>query len=208
MSQIEMSVSDHLLGDARMAELGDACEALLLGEEGKFDPERLDVRRKRFCQYLGIGDSTFTGWIQAGRIPRAAAIAIVLHRTLRQRQSRIRELTRERLEPRVVVMDGKFAICEFGESDRGEIEGRLVATGISDQAVAHDMARRRSRRFDNVVEHAIQMLRLFEESDPDQLERVGEIANELENYTRRRNQLATEVLDCKPTHDTAGKVGP
>ena len=77
MSQSEKDfvIPDDFVADGRMAELGDACEGFLLDEAGKFDAARLDVRRKSLCQYLGVGESTFTGWVQAGRIPRAAAIA-------------------------------------------------------------------------------------------------------------------------------------
>src|SRR5262245_17886717 len=193
MSKNEVALPDDLLADTRMAELGDVCEGLLLDEKGKFNPERLDVRRKRLCQYLGIGESTFTGWVQSERIPRAAAIAIALHRNLRERVSRMRELARDRLEPRVVVVDGKFAICEFLEREDGAVEGHLVATGIADRAVAQDLARLRSRTFAGLVGSAIDQLHFYQESDPDQLEHVGEIANTVAAYiTRPRGgQLAS-----------------
>ena len=181
---------------------------------GKFDPALVDVRRKTLCQYLAIGESTYTGWVQAGRIPRAAAIAYTLHRNLQQRARRIRALKQERLEPRVVVVDDMFAICEFRENEHGEIEGRLVATGISDQSAAHDMARLRSRAFTDVLEEAIELLRFYRDSDPDQLQRVGEVADKLENFRDpgRLRRLEAEIFDLKRTQegsaDSPGKVEP
>jgi hypothetical protein len=197
----ELTVSDDLLADTRMAELGDVCEGSLLDPDGKFDPALVAVRRKRLCQFLGIGESTFTGWAQAGRIPRAAAIAFVLHQNLRRRAQRIQTLTRDRLEPRVVAMDGKYAVCEFVERDDGEIEGRLVATGIPEEAVARDIARHRSRAFADLQVRAIDALRNYRDVEPDVLDWVGDIASTLEEYNnpeQRRKRLA-DLLDAHLT---------
>jgi hypothetical protein len=199
-------IPDELCADTRMAEQGDVCEGLLLDANGTFDPARLGVGRKRICQWLGIGDSTFTGWIQAGRIPRPAAIAHGLHRNLQHRVRQIGDLRRERLDPRVVRVDGKFAVCEFVENKHGEIEGRLVATGISDQGVAHDLARRLSRAFADDLANAIEMLRFYQESDPDQLQLVGEIADKLEMYKDRHRIEAP--FDTKPEGNPPAEVEP
>jgi hypothetical protein len=195
--ELSLGLPDGLLADTRMAELGDLCEGSLLDQDAKFDPALVSVRRKRFCQFLGIGESTFTGWVQAGRIPRAAAIAFVLHRNLRQRVQRIQTLTRDRLEPRVVAIDGKYALCEFIERDGGEVEGRLVATGISEETVARDIARHRSSAFGDLQARAIDTLRYYQDTEPDVLDWVGEIATALEDFKnpgRRRKSLA-ELLD-------------
>ena len=44
-----------------------------LEEHGPFAPVR-----KRFCEFLSIGESTLTGWFKAVRVPRAAQVAYVL----------------------------------------------------------------------------------------------------------------------------------
>jgi hypothetical protein len=197
----ELNLPDDLLSGPHMAELGDLCEGYLLGPDGKFDPALVRVRRKRFCQFLGIGESTFTGWVQAGRIPRAAAIALVLYRNLRQQIRQIGRLIRDRLEPRVVAIDGKYTVCEFEERDDGEIVGRLVATGISDEAVARDIARHRSRAFADLQASAIDALKSYQDVEPDVLDWVGEIAADLEDYRKpgQRRMRLDEPLDPHPT---------
>jgi hypothetical protein len=207
----EFAVPDDLLSDDCMAKLGDACEAYLLDEGGQFDPKRLDVRRKRFCEFLGIGESTFTGWTQAGRIPRAAAIAFVLHRNLLDRSRRIRQLEQDRLEPRVVLVDGRFALCEFLENEDGEIEGRLVATGIPDREIAQDLARRRSGSFANLLSEAAVLLSDLHDNHPELLGRLEDVANALEDYrdpTRKRERRkALQKLIDEPTDEGAGAGG-
>jgi hypothetical protein len=184
MPKYEVStIPDDQLADARMAELGDRCEEILLGEDGEFDPARITVRRKSLCQFLGIGESTFTGWVQAGRIPRAAAIAFVLHRNLQERAQRIRRLTADRLEPRVVAIDGKFAVCEFVEKD-GEIEGHLVASEIAEEAVARDIARHRSRAFADLQLAAVDELERMNEMDPDEWAWAGNLADKLKQFRK------------------------
>lgn len=84
--------------------------------------------RKALCEYLGIGESTLSGWIKDGRIPRMAKNAIVL---LKAQQMLAAEVRRLRVNDLFVVRAGDhYQVCELNEDDDGESVGRVLADNI------------------------------------------------------------------------------
>lgn len=85
--------------------------------------------RKTLCEYLGIGESTLSGWIKDGRIPRMAKNAIVL---LMAQQQLAAEVRRLRASDLYVVQSGDhFLVSELREDDDGELVGRVLADHIA-----------------------------------------------------------------------------
>jgi len=97
--------------------------------------ERNPFDRKRLCEYLGIGESTLSGWLKEGRIPQMAKNAFVLlgaHRLLAREVRTLRaQLDEVRAKDFKVVRIGEhFQVCEFEEDEEGEVVGRVVAERI------------------------------------------------------------------------------
>lgn len=178
--------------DGSMEEVGNICERALMSDQGETDFSFIGSpggpSRKQFCQFLGIGESTLTGWMQAKRIPRAAAIALVSYWNLKERAGTIKRLVKEKAHPRVIAMDGKYAVCEFGKGEDGEPEGRIIAQGIPDYGIARAMARSRSVEFHKLLKSAANRLHEYYEIEPSQLDYVHELKHDLD----RDYQLATD----------------
>lgn len=50
------------------------------------------LRRRDFCDFLGIGESTLSAWLQAGRIPQSAAIAYVMYSAMNTQSKKLNEM--------------------------------------------------------------------------------------------------------------------
>jgi hypothetical protein len=118
--------------------------------------------RKGLCEYLGIGESTLSGWIKEGRIPRMAKNAIVL---LVAQQLMAAEVRRLRGNDLYVVRSGdRFQVCELREDEEGEPTGRVLADNIGSIEDARLLAsgRRALRVIDQVrnsgvIEYALEI---------------------------------------------------
>ena len=187
-------ISDSAFGGRSMEEIGDVCEGTLATDSGDSDfsfvgshPGALHSR-KEVCRFLGIGESTLTGWMQAKRIPRTAAIALVLYWNLEERIKRLNRLEQEQSDPKVIAMDGKYAVCEFYDEREGECDGKIIAQSVPDVGTARAISRFRSAAFLQLLKRSADRLHEYYEIDPDQLEYVRELTNELD----RDHQLATD----------------
>ena len=129
-------------------------DALLdeLEEHGPFAPSG----RKKLCQYLDIGESTLSGWLKEGRIPRMAKEAYVLLVVLILLQDEVKSLRRAAKDPKIVKMDGKYCVLRFVEDDFGGLFEPL-AREITDEATARKLAG--SVRRDRLLQEAQQVVR-------------------------------------------------
>ncbi len=83
--------------------------------------------RRGLCDFLDIGESTLSGWIKEGRVPRMAKNAIVL---LAVQQRLARQLNVVINYPKVIRRGEQFDVVELREDEEGEITGRVIATQI------------------------------------------------------------------------------
>lgn len=148
----DLVVPDEVFSKTDIVGFGDICEGMLLDESGKLNVEQLGaVPRKTLCQFEGVGDSTVTGWLQAGRMPRAAALAYVLYWNVKHRVAEIEHLKRKLLDPRVLHISGKvegeYAVFGFRERSDGELEGFKLAGDVTHFGDALYIARSRSSDF-------------------------------------------------------------
>jgi hypothetical protein len=179
-----------------MVEIGDLCEALMLTSDGRFDTSVLEhISRKRFCQFLGIGESTLVGWIQTGKIPRAAAIAFVLYQNLLERSREAQALTLASLEPRVISQNGKFAVCEFKKRDDNELEGHIVASEIANFGTAYALAKGRSQKFKDLLNKASDTLSAYSEQDPEVLDFAKDISVALSKHATLVTDYAAYIRE-------------
>lgn len=91
--------------------------------------------RKTLCEYLGIGESTLSGWIKEGRIPRMAKNAIVLLEAQQLLAHRVRHLEAQldaaANDLRVTRSGDSYQVCEYREDAEGEIVGRVIADRVA-----------------------------------------------------------------------------
>ena len=164
----EMNLDSVLeLGAASAGKFADRAvnaEVLLEGlENGPF------FSRKDLCEFLGIGESTLTGWLKADRIPRAAKVAYVLLVGLEVLQEEIHRLGSAARDLKVVEDGGKYLVVRFptlptdlsdGEAVPRELRarvlaGKIVARDIADAKTAWTLAAssRISRLLDDIFSH-------------------------------------------------------
>lgn len=140
---LSSEISLALAGGKSAREIASEIAQTLMTDPGLLKSELQGggpLSRKRFCEFFGIGESTLTGWLQADRIPQAAALGYVLLLAARKLQEQVSKLETQQSEPRVFAQGNKYAVVRFETADDGEIIGRVVASEITELAVARQIA--------------------------------------------------------------------
>lgn len=147
MRQLEDSMDLDTLLELKPRKIGEFCEGALdadilteeLEEYGPFAP-----LRKYFCEFLGIGESTLTGWLKAARVPRAAKVAYVLLVGMTKLQAEVERLRRDTHDLKhdlKIVRDGEtFQVVRFEVDETGVAIGRIVARDIPNAKTARVLA--------------------------------------------------------------------
>lgn len=96
--------------------------------------------RKEFCEILGIGESTLSGWLKGDRIPKMAKLVIGLLKArdldrgeLEQQEKRVEEL---KIRDRVVKDGDRYMIVEFASANG---IGHVIARDIPDEISARKL---------------------------------------------------------------------
>ena len=143
--------------------------------------------RKGLCEYLGIGESTLSGWLKDGRIPQMAKNAFVLLLAHQRLAEEVRELRAKLEEARAkdlkVVRSGQhYQVCEFEEDEEGEVIGRVVADQVATIEDARLLASGyRALRLAQETAPAFQYVHEMSEN-AEFLEQVEEIERKLEAH--------------------------
>lgn len=120
--------------------VGEFCEGILdaemLVEDIDMDVPSALGGRKQLCKFLGIGESTLTGWLKARRIPRAAKVACVLLVGMAVLQLEIKRLRQEAQDLKLVRDGETYQLVLFDTDDAGMTIGRIVARNIVDPKIA------------------------------------------------------------------------
>jgi hypothetical protein len=143
MRQLEVHLNLNALLELKPRTAAEFCEAALdadtlveeLEEYGPFAR-----RRKSFCEFLGIGESTLTGWLKEGRVPRAAKVAYVLLVGVNVLQAEVKRLHRDAHELKVIQDDETFHLVRFNADETGVSIGRIVARDIPNAKTARVLA--------------------------------------------------------------------
>ena len=107
--------------------------------------------RKDFCEFLGIGESTLTGWLKADRIPRAAKVAYALVVGMGVLQNEISRLSSEARDLKILKDGEKYLVVRFPTGDTDVVAGKIVARDIADAMTARMFAAS-SRNFELLEE--------------------------------------------------------
>src|SRR5215472_3830733 len=92
----------------KISDVSEYCERVLDLDEFSDAPDL----RKWLCEYLGIGQSTLSGWLTERRMPRMAKIAYVLAKALVILQNEVKRRAQTH-ESRIVIVEdrGEISAC-------------------------------------------------------------------------------------------------
>jgi len=116
------------------------------------------LSRKAFCEFMGIGESTLTGWLQAERIPQTAAVAYMLLLMSEELREKCRALEETVGEPRVIALDGRYAVVRFDAREKGQGTGEVIASDIPDLASARRVAFSQSKHMIQLIDRHIELI--------------------------------------------------
>jgi len=122
---------DDLL-ELGVGDIGKYCGDYLDAETLSEHLERMEpLSRKELCQYLGVGESTMTGWLKEDRIPLMAKEAFMLPLVLRVLGDEIRRLRYEAPRARILKNGDIYQIVQFVPDECGEAIGNVIADNIA-----------------------------------------------------------------------------
>ena len=154
MSKLELELKPDALLELTPDSVGGFADRLIdagtLPEELESGPFFL---RKDFCEFLGIGESTLTGWLKADRIPRSAKVAYALLLGLAVLQDEVLRLRRETGDLKVVKDCERYLVVQFPSvdvvrnvTDNPDVPDGIVSEIMAGEIVARDIADARTAR--------------------------------------------------------------
>lgn len=171
--------------------------------------------RREFCEFIGIGESTLSGWLKDRRIPRVAKVAFGLLLAYEQQRMEMARLQADQLLPLVVDTDHGYQICKVERNEHGDLVGAVLAENIKTFNDAYRLASaERSIKLlksaDDAVQYALEMTEnepfmasmetLREQTREHLLKSVNyadgakRLKEEAEKREREIEQLASELL--------------
>lgn len=141
MRQLEDHMDLDALLELKPREVGEFCEGaldedILVEELEEYGP----FTRKSFCNFLGIGESTLTGWLKGGRVPRTAKVAYSLLVVMTELQAEVKRLRRDTHELKIVQDGETFQVVRFETDEKGVSIGSIVARDIPNAKTARVLA--------------------------------------------------------------------
>ena len=92
--------------------------------------------RKELCKFLGIGESTLTGWLKEDRIPLMAKEAMLFPLVLRVLGREITRLRKKVENAQILKSGDHYQIVVFHPDETGEAIGKVLADNITDLQTA------------------------------------------------------------------------
>ena len=148
------------------------------------------LSRKRFCEFIGVGESTLTGWLQADRIPQTAAVAYVLLLVAEALRNQVSVLQGKEREPKIIALGGKYAVARFDETEDGGSMGRIVASDIDHLQEARQIAFSQSEDLPRLLARHLELvddlIELTEGAGNDTPHRMAALNAERAEFQRRQ----------------------
>lgn len=89
--------------------------------------------RAGFCDFLGIRESTLSGWLKEGNLPYYAKVAFGLAVLFDDLKTMHQSLIDEDELPVVVNLGDQWGLMEVRKDNNGDRTGKLLASGISSE---------------------------------------------------------------------------
>lgn len=94
--------------------------------------------RKEFCRYLGVAESTMTGWLKEDRVPLMAKEAFLLPIVRQVLREKVRQLKKDVLRPRILKNGDRYQICVFGDNPCGAV-GSVIVDNLPNELLARNL---------------------------------------------------------------------
>ena len=164
----------------QLSDAGRYADQLLTADALRQEFEGGVIRRKEFCEALDIGELTLSTWLQAGRIPRVAAVAYVLWLAVRKLADEIAQRDELTAEPYVIRCRDGYAVVRPADSTVPDAIDQLIASGIETVELAREMATARSKRFRKVLDRTLEAMGPYAEQFGEDDNWIAEIMADLE----------------------------
>jgi len=92
--------------------------------------------RREYCEFVGVGESTLTGWLKHDRIPKSAKIAHVLLNATKVLVNELKHRDQLLGQPKVVFDGNTYQIVLFTTSSDGTEIGQILARDIGSHQAA------------------------------------------------------------------------
>jgi hypothetical protein len=174
----------------QISEVGSYCEKVLDLPTLTRDLSGRGEQRKRFCEYLGIGESTLSGWLKEQRVPRMAKEAYVLLKALLLLRDELTRLNEQKLRNDVVIVQegDRFQLVRFKADNTGAPMGGVIARDIPDEGAARVLAGS-MKAFDTLKDFRDAAIDIIGDSSELDWEDTGHSFKQL-NYRLLRDSLA------------------
>lgn len=153
------------------------------------------LKRKAFCDFLAIGESTLSTWLQSDRIPQSAALAYGLLKASQTLSAKL-----DQYENAVEVVENGKAFDLIAPKSPGGRFRRVVVSGIDDPDIALAEAEKRSPWVVNAVAGAEQTMldRVEHEGDffseaAEQLAEIRLLLSDPKAWRQRYQPTADEI---------------
>ncbi len=121
--------------------------------------------QKDLAAFLGVAESTVSGWLKEDRIPQVALLACLLLRLQTLAKEEIERLERLVRRPRIIREDDRFHLVAFDEKPGEWLYGRFIARDITDETTA--LLRARLDEIIEVLEFSEEIFWYNDEDNPD-----------------------------------------
>lgn len=142
------------LRDLKTESISEYCELQIDGPtlEAEVDEGR-PFGRRELCAYLGIAESTLSGWLKENRVPRMAKEAFMLQAVIGVFQKEIARLRMDATDAKILKYGQVFQLCVFEQDEYGQVLGRVIADDIPSLEVArlHSVSHKSLRMLKDVL---------------------------------------------------------
>jgi len=128
--------SDSELRVGHPSQIAEIADEALIGDATAEFVHDFFISQKGFSQFLGVGESTITGWMKSKSFPDYAKRAAVAAYYVRKYFNELREAKRDTERPKVVKDGDRYLIVRFETDEVGVSIGKVLARDIPSEKSA------------------------------------------------------------------------
>lgn len=161
--------------------------------------------RAGFCEFLGIRESTLSGWLKEGNLPYYAKVAFGLAVAFDNLKRIHQSLIDEYELPVVVNLGDQWGLMEIRKDDNGAPTGKLLASGITSEDDAKRLQasikgaqlfiKAMPQIFSGFCSDSLDYDTYYEEYDETSDEYDQDIADDSNNYVMNLFKSGTELAE-------------
>ena len=168
MRYLKIALSIESLLKQNNRTVGNFCEEALdastlleeLEETGPFK-----YSRKDFCEFIGIGESTLSGWLKEDRIPRMGKVAYVLLIAFNELKNEVGRLKQNAADFKILKDGDVYHVVQFKDDGMGGEIGEYISKDLKESETARMFSK--SNKAFGLLDEAREYLEYYAESTSD-----------------------------------------